>query len=115
MKTIDDIVWHDGVLYGISLAFSDRKRMLQNMTVEVYVYPDSDDATKRVYHKLVFKEVNTISINCDLAELKDNIGAGNISNGYAKKCKNGGCFRLYLIDGYIEVTYKKAMLQRELK
>lgn len=110
MTSIEDLNWHDGILEGITLALGAKVKVAKDLTVAVSIYP-APDAKARNFLQLDFKDVACVLINCDLNELEDNKNAGNISNGYVKKNNSGmRVFRLYLVDGYIEITYGSVIL-----
>lgn len=110
MTNIENLNWHDGILEGITLALGAKIKVAKDLIVDVSIYP-THDAKTRNFLQLHFKDVVCVLINCDLNELEDNKNAGNISNGYVKENNSGVMvFRLYLVDGYIEIIYGSVIL-----
>ncbi len=111
---IQDLYWHDGILENVGVALGMKHQATEALTLAVSLYP-TEDAKKRTLMNLNFLGVSRLSINCDLNELKDNRGAGNISNGYVKQSEPDGenVFRLYLVDGYIELACKDMTLSAQ--
>jgi len=102
ITNIESIDWHDGILETMSVE--------KDFVISVLIY-STEDAKSRSFLKLQFKGVKSILFTCDKSELEINLNAGNISNGYVKKNNSGAMiFRLYLVDGYIEVTYETVII-----
>ena len=108
----DDLVWHDGTFDNMILTPSAKGSLLGELRLDVSLYPSPESAA-RIPLQLEFKDINALTLSCDLYELKDNRKAGNISNGYIKSA-NGPLLKvkIYLVDGYFELTCKKIKIKK---
>ena len=95
-KAIDNIWWHDGQLTGIAMDINAKGACTVRLFANVY---PSEQSQARTPVQLTCKGVARFASTVDVAELKSNQRAGNISNGYVK----GKTLWLYLTDGSIEV------------
>ena len=101
--TLDDLLWHDGNL--ISLALGLDKQGNATATLEITLYPD-EQASNRQRWLIECQSVSRLHCTLDLAALKQNLGAGHISNGYLKD----KTLWLYFSDGLLEICAKKFRL-----
>ena len=109
MISFNKINWHDGILRSIKIIPEDRPDIYGKIELTIEVYPDNN-AKDRHQLKIIFQKVQQSNISCDFIELLDNRNAGNISNAYQKSYKphkNLSIFRIYLVDGYIEILGEK--------
>ena len=102
-KSLSTLIWHDGNLLGISFTISAKGK--SSVTVSVLLYGD-DQASKREEFKIECEGVSRFSSSLDAVELKNNLFAGNISNGYLKD----KTLWLYFTDGVLEIHAKKFRL-----
>lgn len=99
-KAIDEILWHDGNVVSISFLIDERSKA----TVQIAALFHIDEAGGgRGLYRITCEGVSKFNTTLDVAELKDNMFAGNISNGYLK----GNTLWIYVTDGLIEVQAKK--------
>jgi len=94
---IDNLNWHDGVLIETSF-YIDKKG--QSKLVVIADFYSNEDSKKRSKYKISCEGVVKCNLSLDAVELRDNMFAGNISNGYLKT----KTFWLYFTDGVLEVT-----------
>jgi len=108
--TMDNFVWHDAVLKTLSIeAHNDSSR--SNCRISLLAYENAE-SRKRHRTEIVASSVLSVVSSIDFAELADNAGAGNVSNGYVKRTtsKSRGSLqilRMYLCDGFIEVVARR--------
>jgi hypothetical protein len=99
-EAIDNIWWHDGQLTGIAIDINAKGSCKVRLFANVY---PSEQCKVRTPVQLTCKGVDRFASTVDVAELKNNQRAGNISNGYIK----GKALWLYLTDGSIEVQAER--------
>ncbi len=103
--SLEDLVWHDGVIESVSVLPGFTIGGTGEMTFEVSLYP-IPEASKRNRYRIVLKNVIDTQVNVDFEDLADNQRAGNISNGGAKDCgASATLLRIYLVHGYIEARF----------
>lgn len=99
-SNIDKINWHDGnlseVTYQINMDGVAEVKML------AYFYSD-EDAHERDKYTINCYGVTKHNLILDSKELKDNVSAGNISNGYLKEKS----LWVYFTDGVLVVVASK--------
>lgn len=121
MVDLDSIYWHDGILEDIRFSATETDG---DLVLQAQIYESHDaqfgvealaghKAPARKRLTVQFRDVAACQFTCDAKELLDNRSAGNISNGHvtAQSQPNGGgylTFRIYLCDGYVEITAKDA-------
>ena len=91
--------WHDGNLIEVSFHIDGNGESKLIVTGNFY---ENDQSPKRGEYKILCVDVTKHNLCLDVVELKDNIFAGNISNGYLK----GNTLWLYFTDGILEVIAK---------
>lgn len=101
---IDSVYWHDGILHDIQLSLNEVRGFV---ILQASVYLDSE-APSRSKIAVRFEGVLSYQSSLDVIELLDNRIAGNISNCYLKPLNvreqpQGGKFRMFFSDGYIEI------------
>lgn len=102
----NEIEWHDGRLLKCELTSQSHAAGQGQFELKVSVYKNKKTG-ERVELVLSFSEISRIILTCDFSELFDNYKAGNINDGYKK---NESIYRLYLIDGYIEIHSTKLVI-----
>lgn len=102
-KVFDDFMWHDGILVDIIFSMNNKGNSLVKITA--LFYKNNQERDRQLY-QIICESVSRFNTSIDSLELKNNLCAGNISNGYLKK----NILRLYLLDGMIEVYAKKFCL-----
>jgi len=102
---INKVFWHDGLLTSMSLDIDKSGKSKLVLTAELY---DDGESAKRNRYKLSCKGVVRSNLALDFIELKDNMFAGNISNGYLKN----NTLWLYFSDGMLEVTANKFKINK---
>lgn len=96
---IDEIYWHDGNLVDISIQIDEKGKSKLIVIANFY---ENEQSSERIRYKVTCKNVVKCNLNLDVVELKDNIFAGNISNGYLKS----SALWIYFTDGVLEVKAK---------
>jgi hypothetical protein len=99
-KAIDKLLWHDGNVVSVSFLIDERGKATVHIAALLYV--DESGGERGVY-RITCEGVSRFNTTLDVAELKDNRRAGNISNGHLK----GSTLWIYVTDGLIEVHAKK--------
>ncbi len=102
---IDEIYWHDGNLVDISIQIDNKGKSKLIVIANFY---ENEQSSKRSRYKLTCQDVVKSNLNIDMIELKDNMFAGNISNGYLKS----SALWLYFTDGMLEVIAKKFIVRK---
>lgn len=100
---LEDFLWHDGLLGGVSLTIDAKGT--SNAQITGLFYP-TGEAKERTAYAVTCEKVSRYTCTLNLKELKDNAFAGNVSNGYLKD----KTLWLYLTDGLIEIHAKKFRL-----
>ena len=101
---LNTLEWHDGTLDDVCIKGNGE------VTVACYVYPTND---ARVREKLAIRCVGVQSFmgTIDFNALLRNKFAGNINDGRFESPRRGiAVLKLFLSDGYIEVTAKKIVI-----
>lgn len=112
--TLDDMEFHDALIEGLSFEAAARRRKSScRIGLQVYRKPDSS-----VRHRITIRGESLLSLtsSVDFKELLDNAASGNVSHGYLKQSKRRGrdgraVFRLYLVDGYVEIVAQRFRVQ----
>jgi hypothetical protein len=99
-KAIDKILWHDGNVVSVSFLIDERGKATVQIAALFHI---DESGSGRVSYQINCEGVSKFNTTLDVAELKDNMFAGNISNGYLK----GNALWIYVTDGLIEVHAKK--------
>jgi hypothetical protein len=99
-KTIDKLLWHDGNVVSVSFLIDERGKATVHITALLHI---DEKGGGRGSFRINCEGVSRFNTTLDVAELKDNVFAGNISNGYLK----GNTLWIYVTDGLIEVHAKK--------
>jgi hypothetical protein len=95
--SIDDLSWHDGVLTGWRFAPNYNARPC--VELDLWLYPEQIHSSERDQVLVRCNAARRFLAACDIGELKENAGAGNVVDGYRK----GSLLRLLLTGGIIEV------------
>ncbi len=102
-KAFNKLNWHDGQLASVSFSIDAKGK--STATVFASFYTDSE--TRARSECLILCEgVTRFSTSVDAEELKNNLFAGTISNGYVK----ANTLWVYVTDGVIEIHAKKFRL-----
>ncbi len=96
---INKIYWHDGILVDVSFQIDEKGKSKLIVVANFY---ESEQSSKRSRYKLSCLDISKYNLSLDAVELKDNMFAGNISNGYLKN----STLWLYFTDGILEVSAK---------
>jgi hypothetical protein len=107
--------FHDALFEGLSFEAAARRRQSScRIGLQVYRKPDSS-----VRHRITIRAESLLSLtsSVDFRELLDYAGSGNVSYGYLKRSKSRGrdaraVFRLYLVDGYVEIVAQRFRVER---
>jgi hypothetical protein len=102
-KIINKLFWHDGNL--VDVFFNIDKKGDSTVQIKALLY-DDEQATVRNAFQIKCENVLYFNTTLNVAELKNNQFAGNISNGYLKDCE----LWIYLTDGMLQVRAKKFRL-----
>lgn len=95
-KAIEDLYWHDGTLTEMSFTIDAQGRSTVKITPLLY---RDERATSRDLYEITCEGVLRFNGALDAGELRDNMFAGHISNGYLK----GNTLWIYFTDGVLEV------------
>jgi len=104
-KALNNLFWHDGNL--VDVLFSIDKKGKSALQITALFYKD-EQAPSRDAYQIKCEGVSRFNSTLDANELKDNMFAGNIANGYLK----GSTLWMYLSDGLIEVQAKRFRLAK---
>ena len=102
-KALNNLFWHDGNLSDISFTIDQKGKSLLVITASFY---KDEQASKRDKYQVKCEGVLEFYSTIDAAELKNNMFAGNISNGYLKE----SALWVYFTDGMLKVCAKKFRL-----
>ena len=97
---IEEILWHDGNV--VSVSFLIDKNGKASVQIVALLHMDENGGGRGTY-RISCEGAARFSTTLDVAELKDNMFAGNISNGYLK----GNTLWIYVTDGLIEIHAKR--------
>jgi len=97
---IDNLNWHDGNLLDFSYAMNSKGKTELILIFALYKNYDSERTLKV---RVTCKKIKSFDINLDMDELKDNMLAGHIANGYIKD----NCLWIYFMDGLIKIIADK--------
>lgn len=104
-QALNKLFWHDGRL--LDIAFSIDAKGKSSVFLSALFYKD-EQAPKRDAYQVKCEGVSRFTCTLDIAELKDNMGAGNISNAYLKE----KTLWVYFADGLLEVHANKFRLAK---
>lgn len=104
---IMDIIWHDGQLLS---CIQEIEVQPSTLKIHLNVYPNNQ-ASKREMVVVECTGVERCAIVLDYLELLDNRNAGNIGQGYIKRINRKEILRIFLMDGYIDITCKSISIQ----
>ena len=96
--SLETLYWHDGRLDGLRL--SATRRGAVTLYIDVSLYPEPVHAKTRARHVITCAGVTRFSCDCDVPELMDNRGAGNISDALV----DAGTLRMELSGGALVVS-----------
>ena len=102
---IDNLLWHDGILLDISYSMDTKGKAEIILIADLY---KDYNSPRELKVKITCKKIKTCDLNLDIDELKDNIFAGNIANGYLKN----NCLWIYLSDGLIKIVADKFVAKK---
>jgi len=104
-KALNNLFWHDGNLVDVSFAIDKKGKSFLKISALFYL---NEDAPSRDAYQIKCESVSRFNCTLDTTELKNNMFAGNISNGYLKD----GALWIYITDGLLEVHAKKFSLTK---
>ena len=93
---IANLYWHDGVITGMTFNPEGPSQILLN----IELYSDPENAPDRDSIQIQCIDTKRFIATCDIFELNDNKGAGNILDGWV--CDK--VLRISLFGGYIEIV-----------
>jgi len=99
-RTLSEANWHDGRLVEVAFSIDKKGRSAVRLIVLLY---KNEQAPIRDTCQIDCSNVSRFNCTLDALELKDNMAAGNISNGYVKD----QTLWLYFSDGILEVHAKR--------
>ena len=94
---IDDLFWHDGIINSYSCDMDEHGN--SDFIIRAHLYKNAD-STQRQAITITCPNIEACQVSLNIKELKDNLFAGNISNGYLK----GNKLWVYFTDGIFEIT-----------
>ena len=95
--TVDEVSWHDGVLLQWSVTPGHVRPARAELLLELY--PEQIKACTRSLVLIKCQDVRRFAATCDLAELRQHAGAGNIVDGE----RRGRVLKLRLTGGVVQV------------
>jgi hypothetical protein len=95
---IDDLSWHDGILVEWRFAPATRGKAAW-VEVSLLLYPEQVQAAERRPVVIRCNGARRLVVACDVAELKDNLWAGNIVDGYRRR----RVLRVVVTGGFLEI------------
>ncbi|CAN7392202.1 hypothetical protein [Acidovorax delafieldii] len=104
-KSFDKLFWHDGNLTDVSFSVDAKGKSI--VQLQALFYKD-EQAPQRQPHQIRCEAVSRFQCTLDSDELKRNMFAGNISNGYLK----GNTLWIYFTDGLLEVRALRFRLMK---
>ena len=104
-KALNTLFWHDGNLLDISFSIDNKGKSVLRMTALFY---KDEHAPLRDRYEIKCEGVLRFNSTLDTTELKNNMFAGNISNGYLKD----NSLWVYFTDGVLEVHAKRFRLAK---
>jgi len=104
-KALNNLFWHDGNL--VDLSFSIDKKGKSVLHITAHFYKNEHSPTRSAY-QIKCDGVLRFKSKLDATELKNNMWAGNIFNGYLKD----NTLRVYFTDGLLEVQSKRFRLAK---
>ena len=104
-KPFDNFFWHDGNLIDVSFVIDKKGKSFVEVTALFY---KNEQAPSRDTYQIKCEGVSRFNCTLDSEELKSNMFAGNISNGYLKE----NVLWVYFTDGLLEIHAKKFRLTK---
>jgi len=95
--TFDKVCWHDAVFRGMNIDTASKKGSKIKLLLNIYLNEESQNRTSI---KLIFKNVEKLTVSTDFHELLDNKNTGNIDLAYITN--KGYTFNLFGGIIYIE-------------
>lgn len=95
-KSLNDLFWHDGNLIDVTFSIGNKGRSVVQITALFY---KDEQAPSRDVYQIKCEDVLRFNSMLDVTGLKDNLFAGNISNGYMKD----NTLWIYFTDGLLEI------------
>ena len=90
------LFWHDGLINGVSYQIGQTGIASRVLSLSLY---ENNNCPERVTYEIYCLGVGDINMRLSTQDLKQNLFAGNISNGYLKE----RTLWIYLTDGIIEI------------
>jgi hypothetical protein len=104
-KALNNLFWHDGNLVDISFNINEKGKAIVQISALFY---KNEQAPSRDLYQITCEGIQRFSTTLDSPELKKNMFAGNISNGYLKD----DVLWVYFTDGILQVHAKKFRLAK---
>lgn len=104
-KAFNKLHWHDGNLIDVVFGIDKGGKSSLQVTALFYM---NDQASVRDTYQIKCEGVSRFNSTLNANELKDNMFAGNIANGYLKD----DTLWVYFSDGLIEVQAKRFRLAK---
>lgn len=105
---ISELYWHDGVI--TKLVFNPNYESQGEIALYVDLFSDPENTSDRDALQITCSDVVRYIATCDLFELNENKGAGNILDGWV----TGKILRISLFGGYIEIESNTYEVERPL-
>ena len=103
---ISDLYWHDGVIAG--LKFNPNYDGQSEIILNIELFSDPENAPDRDALEIKCSDVLRFIATCDIFELNDNKGAGNILDAWV----TNKILRISLFGGYLEVESNNYEVER---
>ncbi len=116
----DRLFWHDGVFKSLSIVAPPSRRAMGEVALDVSLFPLQPDALyppssgrpQRASFRLTFSGVSSIGISCDMADLFEAHGVGNIDVVWLREVRRGHRFIMALFGGELAINYRKVRVER---
>jgi len=102
-EAFNDFFWHDGLLSNISFEIDNTGKSVAVVSASFY---RNEQDKERYDCQIRCEDVSRFNTMIDAEELKNNMFAGTISNGYVKE----NTLWVYVTDGVVEVHAEKFRL-----
>jgi hypothetical protein len=100
-KDITKLYWHDGVITG--LTFNPNYEGESEIILSLELFSDPEETSNRKQYQILCTSIKRFLATCNIFELNDNKGAGNILDGWV----TDKVLFIHLFGGLIEIESEK--------
>ena len=105
LSKVEKLYWHDGVISGFQ--FLPNYEKTSEFLISVHLFKDPENTSERQPIEIKCKNVKRFLATCNIFELKDNSGAGNILDGWVTE----NTLFIHLFGGLLEIEAKKYIIK----